>query len=286
MQALVLGTAQWGEPYGVTNALGRLNDEQIQGIARVALDRGIKEIDTAAGYGDAEARIAPWAASFGITTKVKGQDELSVVDQLSRSLECLGLEAVRVCLIHDWSTLSDDAARIAVRDLTELKARGIVEKIGISGYDTADLARAIAIFNQVDCVQMPVNLLDRRLAGTKEVAHLHEVGCEVQARSVFLQGVLAAASTTPIGQHPDVVRFHAWCVQEQVSPLQVALQFVRELTWVDKVVVGATSGDELNEVCAAWDAEEQCDLGRIEQSTDMNLIDPRNWSAIPKGDAK
>jgi len=286
MQALVLGTAQWGDPYGVTNALGRLDDEQIQGIARVALEQGIREIDTAAGYGDAESRIAPWAASFGITTKVKGQDELSVGDQLLRSLESLGLEAVRVCLIHDWSALSDGAARTAVRGLTDLKTHGIVEKIGISGYDSADLARAIAMFSEVDCVQVPVNLLDRRLAGTKEVAQLHELGCEVQARSVFLQGVLAAASTTHIGQHPDVVRFHAWCAQEQVSPLQVALQFVRELTWVDHVVVGATSGKELKEVCLAWGAVEQVDLRMIEQSTDLNLIDPRNWSTFPKGDKR
>jgi len=286
MQALVLGTAQWGDPYGVTNALGRLSDEQVQAIAQQSLEQGIRYADTAAGYGDAENRLAPWASSFGITTKVKGQNELSVADQFSRSLQSLGLETVRVCLIHDWSTLSAEAARVAVRGLTDLKARGFVEKIGISAYDSADLARAIAMFSEVDCVQVPVNLLDRRLDGTKEVTHLHAQGCEVQARSVFLQGLLAAPSTTHIGQHPDVVRFHERCAQEQVSPLQVALQFVRKLAWVDQVVIGATSSDELNEVCVAWLADEQCDLGIIEQSTDLNLIDPRNWAEFPKGDAK
>ena len=56
---LVLGTAQWGNAYGVTNSVGRLSDEQIGQIVSVARAAGISDIDTARGYGDAEERLRP-----------------------------------------------------------------------------------------------------------------------------------------------------------------------------------------------------------------------------------
>ena len=70
MQSIVLGTAQWGSDYGVTNAVGRLSDASLAGLASTALELGIVDLDTAPVYGDAEERISPWARSFSITTKV------------------------------------------------------------------------------------------------------------------------------------------------------------------------------------------------------------------------
>ena len=36
MQSVILGTAQWGLDYGVTNAAGRLSDEAVREIADCA----------------------------------------------------------------------------------------------------------------------------------------------------------------------------------------------------------------------------------------------------------
>ena len=82
MQSLVLGTAQWGNPYGVTNTRGRLTDETLAEIIAVAKSSGIRAIDTAGMYGDAEARLASWASDFSITTKVRGADPQTIPAQL------------------------------------------------------------------------------------------------------------------------------------------------------------------------------------------------------------
>ena len=283
MQALVLGTAQWGNPYGLTNSQGRLEDHQIEAIAAVALESGIRFADTASGYGDAEVRLAPWAKQFEVTTKVMGAVSISVEDQLAKSLGALELDQVRCCLIHDWPSLTQDQAEAAVKGLERAKARGLVAKIGISGYDEADLNRAIEIFKKVEAVQVPVSILDQRLVGSSAIEQLTVTGTEIQARSIFLQGLLASRSDSALGNHPDINRFHDSCEELKIRPIQVALSFVQGLAWVDQLVVGITSASELAEIVNASQLNESADWhgvsSSVEPSTDLNLIDPRHWTS-------
>ncbi len=282
MQALVLGTAQWGNPYGVTNSQGRLEDHQIEAIAAVALESGIRFADTASGYGDAEVRLAPWAKQFEVTTKVMGAASIAVEDQLAKSLGALELDQVRCCLIHDWPSLTQDQAEAAVKGLERAKASGLVAKIGISGYDESDLNRAIEIFNEVEAVQVPVSILDQRLVGASAIGQLKALGTEIQARSIFLQGLLASRSDSTLGNHPDIEKFHDSCEELKISPIQAALSFVQGLAWVDQLVVGITSASELAEIVNASQLNLSANWhgvpNSVEPSTDLNLIDPRRWN--------
>ena len=282
MQALVLGTAQWGNAYGVTNSQGRLEDHQIAEIATLALDSAIKYADTASGYGDAEVRLAPWAQQFEVTTKVMGAASISVEDQLAKSLGALELDQVRCCLIHDWPSLTQDQTEAAVKGLERAKASGLVLKIGISGYDEADLNRAIEIFTKVDAVQVPVSILDQRLVGARAIEQLKGMGTEIQARSIFLQGLLASQSDSTLGKHPEIENFHDLCEELKISPIQVALSFVQGLEWVDQLVVGITSASELAEIVEASELNQSANRHEItrsiEPSNDLSLIDPRNWN--------
>jgi len=66
MKPLILGTAQFGQRYGITNFHGPPTEEEIRGILAIAWEKGIKAIDTAAAYGDSETILgkvisdAPW----------------------------------------------------------------------------------------------------------------------------------------------------------------------------------------------------------------------------------
>lgn len=277
MQDLVLGTAQWGNAYGITNAVGRLGDETLGEIAETALRLGIRYVDTAAAYGDAEVRLRPWAEQFAVSTKASGSGPRSVTEQVTSSLERLGVERVRACLLHDWPTLSAAEAASAVDELSRLQADGLVGLVGVSAYDEDDLRRAIDVFASVGCVQVPVSALDRRLDRTDVVRRLVDQGTEIQARSVFLQGLLAQRSPAGLGTHPDVVRFHDACDVRGVSSLQAALSFVKSLDWVAEVVVGATSAQELTQVAQAWSAAGDW-WPDAAPTVDLDLVDPRRWA--------
>lgn len=277
VQSLVLGTAQWGSDYGITNSAGRLSDAAVSAIVQTARRVGIAAIDTAAAYGDAEKRLSQWAGDFAVTTKVRGVGPSSVRAQLLSSLATAGLTSVHACLVHDWPTLTDDEAAAAVRQLRACQGDGLAGVIGVSAYEERDLDRAIASFGTVGAVQVPVNALDRRLDGSRAIHDLRQQGAEIQARSVLLQGLLARRTGGTLGAHRDVLAFHDGCDAAGVTGVEAAVTAIRAVDWVSHVVVGATSAGELEEIARAWRAP----LARpvvVAASMDLDLIDPRRWA--------
>ena len=76
---LAIGTVQFGIRYGINNSLGIPGNEEIHKIFDVAANAGIRMIDTALGYGNAEERVSPFSDIFNIVSKfsnVKTDEEL------------------------------------------------------------------------------------------------------------------------------------------------------------------------------------------------------------------
>ncbi len=277
MSQLVLGTAQWGHAYGVTNTSSRLEDAEISALVDASLQAGISRVDTARGYGDAEARLRPFSRDFQVTTKIGGGDDAG--DQVSASLADLGVHLLDAVLIHDWDTLDDVSRMAAVRGLSGLLDDGVASRVGVSVYDAAGLEVAVEMFDaagvRLQEVQVPANVLDRRLDESGALMDLSESGAHVVVRSVFLQGILLAPGGG-LADHLDVVTFRD-SIQGRSSALEACLGHVRGLPWATHVVVGATSARELSEIVTAW---QSCTPGLREASlasSDLDLIDPRRW---------
>ena len=277
MSLLTLGTAQWGEAYGVTNTVGRLADAEVAEIVRVALAADIKSFDTAAGYGDAQVRLQPWAASLQITTKVSGAGPESVKEQLKSSLISLGRSEVEIVLVHDWDSLTQQVKLQAAAALTEVKEAGLASLVGVSVYDEVCLKLAAEVFESLDVAQVPANAIDRRLDTSALVKDLWAAGTKFQVRSAFLQGLLAASSGAGPGNHVDVESFHRAAAEQGLSGLEFALAHVRALPWADNIIVGVTSPAELTAIIKAWHKVPATLAPLSISSSDLTLIDPRAW---------
>lgn len=277
MTSLVLGTAQWGNAYGVTNLVGRLGDEQISDIAAAAVKAGIRDVDTARGYGDAEERLRPFAGDFSITTKVSGGGD--VLGDVDDSLRALGVDALGGVLIHDWDGLGCKGQGMSVLGFSQLLDSGRVSRAGVSVYDAEGLASAVDTFDAAGIplgeVQVPANVLDRRFDDSQTLAELAEAGTRIVVRSAFLQGVLLAGGSG-LADHSDVVRFRA-SVGSEASLLEACLAHVRGLPWATHVVVGVTSAAELMAIVDACNACEPTVADSSFGSSDLDLIDPRRW---------
>ena len=278
MSRLVLGTAQWGNPYGVTNARGRLSDSDISEIVQVAHGRGISDVDTAQGYGDSEARLRPFASDFAVTTKISGSDD--AVTQVESSLTELGISRLDSVLVHDWESLDAGSRVSVVHGLGQARDAALVERVGVSIYGQAGIESAIGLFAagdvEMDALQVPANPIDRRLDGSSLLMDLHASGAHITVRSAFLQGVLLS-DFGRWADHEDVRAFRNWVADSGAPPLGACLGHVRALPWASHVVVGVTSAQELTEVCDAWDS---CEVGLLPEalaSNDLELIDPRRW---------
>jgi len=95
-------------------ALSNVTQEEADQTLEVLLRYGINHIDVAAGYGDAELRIAPWLQKhpgrFFLATKTGGRTYDEAKRQIHLSLERMGVQRVDLIQLHsladpiEWDT--------------------------------------------------------------------------------------------------------------------------------------------------------------------------------------
>ncbi len=289
MTKLILGTAQFGAGYGITNATGRIHEAAMRQILAVASDFGIETFDTAADYGDSESRLGSLlrAAERHYVTKfsLPADSTVPITAELlfERSAETLGIDALDGVLFHRVSDLEDPRRFAALEILRAARESGQVGRIGVSIYDSEDLELALRSFPDLDLLQLPGNVVDRRLLDNPKIAELRHAGVEIHVRSAFLQGLLLSVPTalpqffSPLLPILDALARQA--VEGETSVLGLVIRFLRDHKNVDGVVVGATTARELATITAEWD-DNKSEPVDINFALPSSLLDPRSWPAI------
>lgn len=281
-----LGTVQFGLPYGVSNTRGQPAPAEVRSILELAQDRGVRTLDTAAQYGSSEAVLGQTLAAghrFEIVTKAPpGVTADTVAACLERSLALLRQAGVHGLMVHHADDLTPE---LAAR-LLELKAQGLVKRVGASIYDARQVEQLLT-HRGLDLVQVPVSLLDQRLVDSGHLARLKDAGFEVHARSVFLQGLLLMPQESIpealASVRPHLERLRSRAAAAGFSMMQAALGYVLGLQHVDRVVVGVTARDELLEILAAVEALPPLtgalpELAEGAAYLDEAILNPARWS--------
>jgi aryl-alcohol dehydrogenase-like predicted oxidoreductase len=246
---LGLGTVQFGQAYGVSNTRGQVTTADAAAILARAVRAGVRVLDTAANYGEAENVLSGLdTAPFRLVTKTisaKGGVQ-AVIARARHSAATLGADTL---LVHAAADLQDDGLWPA---LQALKAEGIFRKIGISVY-VADDPAALAARYRPDVMQLPFSLLDQRLLQDGTLAKLKTMGVEIHARSIFLQGLLFLDALPEKLRHaaPQLAAIKAAIKNAGSTSLAAALGFVLSRPEIDVALVGVTAPSELDEILGA-----------------------------------
>jgi aryl-alcohol dehydrogenase-like predicted oxidoreductase len=249
MNKLGIGTVQFGQAYGVSNARGQVPASDAAAILKRAAEAGIDLLDTAANYGAAESVLAGLdTAPFRIVTKTislkSGLD--AVIARARQSAEILKADTL---LVHAAGDLADETLWPA---LQRLKSEGVFRKIGISVY-VAEGPAVLAARFKPDVIQLPFSLLDQRLWADGSLARLKDMGVEVHARSLFLQGLLLMQSVPEklAAAAPRLKDIKSKITAAGSTPLAAALGFVLARPEIAIGLVGVTSVIELEEILSA-----------------------------------
>ena len=277
---LVLGTAQLVQAYGIAgNATPRSSAEAIA-LLRRAHELGIRRLDTAAAYGEAERTIGESGLRFLVDTKVARGN--TPARSLEQSLARLGTDSVQVLYLHDPSCLQE-----AGRETIQLAAATIghgAEQVGVSVYEWAEVEAALQDAS-VGAVQFPASLLDRRTTDAL-LDTSAPTGVDLYIRSVFLQGAVLAPPALVDQRVPGLGRYveaaHRAAKELDRSVQELALQWARSLPGVSGVIVGADSEAQLEQLVAAWNAlplqEDEFRLVDRLPTPPPKLVDPRTWT--------
>ena len=123
-------------------ALSKATQEQADQALEVLLRYGINHLDVAAGYGDAELRVAPWLrkypGQFFLATKTGLRTYDDAKRQIHQSLERLGVERFDLIQLHsladpiEWDTALSPKG--ALEACIEARDQGLVRFIGVTGH--------------------------------------------------------------------------------------------------------------------------------------------------------
>jgi aryl-alcohol dehydrogenase-like predicted oxidoreductase len=286
---LGLGTVQFGLPYGVTNTVGQVNPSQAQAITQRAYAAGIDTLDTAMAYGSSETvlgdiGVRPWRVVTKLPDVPEHCDDISswVNAQVEASLARLKLGRVHALLLHRPTQLLEDIGPELNAALQTLKGNGIVDKIGVSVYGTAELE---ALFGRYtfDLVQAPLNIVDRTLVDSGWAQRLKNEGIEIHTRSAFLQGLLLVPHTkrpTKFNRWEYIwTEWDRWLEATGLTPLQACLRWTNTLGAIDKVIVGVESVTQLDQILAAHEGPLPS-LPQFRPLHDDRLINPATWNQL------
>ena len=288
---LVIGSAQFGSNYGISNNNGIVPKNEVENILEVSSLNNIDMLDTAISYGEAQTSLGlVGVRNFKVITKIpalkpessKPQDLIE--EFVCQSIKQLGIDSLYGVLLHDSKTLLGSNSKIIYKSLKDLQSKGLIQKIGISSYSPEDIFNITDRF-ELDIVQAPMNLIDRRMETSGCLKYLKENNIEIHIRSIFLQGLLLM----PYKEIPrEFERWSSlwkswteWLDQNKSNNISTCLAYPLSFNEVDKVIVGIESVFQLKQILENIKQLPLLDLPNI-SSSDEKLINPSLWKKKSK----
>ena len=291
MSKLGLGTVQFGTDYGLNSLDGQVRPQEVKKILNYARSKQIVLLDTAPAYGNSEEILGGINNSeFQVVTKTRHfdtlkitNDEVSLLNQdFNNSLKKLNQIKIYGLLIHNADDLLKPGGEKILDLLQKFKQTNKLMKVGVSVYDHIKLHSILDNFD-IDMVQLPFNIIDRRMLDSGMLASLYKKGIEVHARSVFLQGLLlmsAKLMPSKFNRWNNLWKlWHEWLHDNRISPVEASVRYAISFSEISKVLVGVDSVNQLKEIYKASSGT----LPKIpdeQQTTDADLLNPSNWEQL------
>jgi aryl-alcohol dehydrogenase-like predicted oxidoreductase len=286
---LVLGTANFGVRYGISNGNQLLQEEEIAEIVHSAENSGIIQFDTAPAYGNAETHLGRTLLNpknARVFTKIDAQNAASVskvMESANRSLLRTKVEKFAGIYLHDESVLFSSKSKKVVSAIRELLNSGITERVGISVYSIENAFRAKDICPELNLFQVGENICDRRLYHSEDMNNFAQEGNNVYIRSIFLQGILLMEpKDVPKEFHgiiPNLKSLIDYAEYLNTSREALCLAYVRQISWAAGIVAGVASLSQLDKLLEPG-ADLPSDFENHVMPLELEFLDPRTWHGL------
>lgn len=283
---MILGTAQFGMDYGITNLKGKINNENLVNIIKFCNRNKISELDTAFGYGDAHNRLANVLNKYYrkktiITTKTNLNDfyNYNILKKKILNLKYIFSNSDVNLLCHDEKILLKKN-KLLLDNLLKLKKDKIIKKIGVSVY-SASLALNGLKNKNLDIIQISSNILDQRILNKKIVKYLDKIYC----RSIFLQGILINKNKFKNKFFTKIISILNPIEKKyNLTKIELCIYYILKVAKVKKFIIGVESAKQLKQVYKSFIKIKKMKIdNRITKKikklscTNTKIIDPRKW---------
>jgi aryl-alcohol dehydrogenase-like predicted oxidoreductase len=295
---LILGTAQMGFEYGITNATGQPDVSCCIDIIKYAVNNGINILDTARDYGSSEKIIGTTQNSLKnieVITKLsnfqvnKHDSSYEIYDSIEKSIKTSMLN-LKICelntfLLHTYKHYENNIIWNYLKD--EKNHSHKIAKLGVSIY-MVDEAIKLLKDDDVKHIQIPINLLDDQwdnhdfltLAKKRNDVTIH-------CRSIFLQGILVSdASKWPKSakESNNYVKQLDILVEtfKLNNKIELCFSYIKYFDWVDGIVIGVDNIGQLQNNIECFKVRklthsEFLHVRKVFRDVPLTILDPRCW---------
>ena len=286
MSRLVLGTANFGNAYGVANRGETLSSQGSMDIVQWAQVNGINHFDTAIAYGQALDLLGAnldKALNPVIDAKLDGescQTSELIVLKTKEVLRRLGVDQLSVLYLHNENLLNTPIWSEIKRGLEEVLNLGLCKKIGVSVYSEESIVACKQVVPNLSVFQVPENICDRRLLGSQKIEQLASEGNSFLVRSTFLQGLLLMEPDEIPEQLSGAVSgiqvFRNFAEEHSISRMNLCLAYANSISWSDGIIVGVASLAQLKEIVEC-ETDLPLEWDTLIPKLPVDILDPRKW---------
>lgn len=287
IEKFILGSANFGTPYGTSNSSKKISKTEIREILDLAKQNKISQIDTAFNYKNSEKLIGNFIKKkdFTIITKLpKIGKKISLVQKsVLQSLKRLKRKQVYGVLVHSLEDLKSPNIKKIFLELEKLKNKKIIKKIGVSVYSEKNLANIIKKYN-IDIVQFPASVFDLRFLKKNLFLRLKRKKIKILTRSIFLQGIIflnKQVIMNKFGKHSKhIIKFKKDFNNDTNKMINYCLSFVENFKHIDGIIIGVNSSRELVQILNNSKIKIKIKNFNKYSIKSEKILKPYNWNKI------
>lgn len=288
LSKLILGTVQFGIPYGINNLNGKPTTDQVFEILEKAYQSGVRLLDTAEVYGNAHELIGNYHNKhpeniFDVITKIPANSCLEDIEsKLQKYLDDLQVDKLDTLMFHSFKNYEEN--RSLVSSITRLKLQDKIKYSGVSVYNNYELEKVIAD-DEIDLIQLPFNILDNYYLRGELIEKAKKRNKIIHTRSAFLQGVFFK---DPFDENPVVKDLRDELIQInniahdcKIPVSTLALSYCLSQQNIDNVLIGVDTLDQLINNMSVENYNISIEtikmINKI-KTKNVNLLNPSSWA--------
>lgn len=304
---LVLGAAQLGMNYGISNHRGQPSQTLATQIIKTAIANGVEYIDTARAYGNSEEVVGKalsegWQGRVKVITKLSPLDEcLDTTDaevisarvdvSVFQSCMALNVKSLDVLMLHRAKHFTM-CHGVVWKRLLMLKEASYIQDLGVSIQTPEELCQALSI-KEISFIQMPLNILDSRWDGAVQKINKIKASRKlvIHIRSALLQGLLPSEDVenwerANVREHEYV---RGWLNSQverfnRLNIVDLCFSYVKSQPWVDGVAVGVEEVNQLKQNVRLFESSDFSEkvISDIKLQRPLlgdSTLNPANWKS-------
>lgn len=275
MASFILGTAQFGNQYGISKKKNIRPLKNLSKISKICKSKRIILSDISLKYYNRRTyeKIKKLFKSniykisnLNLENYKKKINEININD-----------EKIYCIMFHDLKDIKKKYFNQILKYLIGKRKKKFF-KIGVSIYNKNDLKFCFKKFKtHLNVVQLPLNILDRSFQEKKILIEIKKRKIELHIRSIFLQGLLLM-KRRPLYFKKWNYLFKEWDLLSRKQKIVNCLNFIKNFKFNQKkIIIGCETASQLNCILKLFNKKKNIKNFNNFFTDDIRLTDPRKW---------